>query len=76
MGFLMSLFGGGGDDDTPVAEPLPEPEEQRTDIDPNLDNSLAEAKKQRAAINARRGRSNLVTTRAGVSIVGGTEGAA
>lgn len=69
MGFLMSLFGGGGDDE-PVAEPLPEPEEQRRDIDPNLDNQLAEAKKQRAAINSRRGRSDLVTTRAGVSIVG------
>ena len=71
MGFLAGIFGG-GDEDEPVAQPLPEPEEQRNDIDPNLDSALSEARKQRAAIKARTGRSDLVTsrTKSGVSIMG------
>lgn len=70
MGFLSALFGGGGDDE-PAAQPMPEPKEQRQDIDPNMDNALAEARKTRASLNARTGRSDLVTSRSGVSIVGG-----
>jgi hypothetical protein len=69
MGFLGALFGGGGDE--PDVQPMPEPEEQRQDIDPNLDNALAEARKTRASLDARTGRSDLVTSRSGVSIVGG-----
>ena len=67
MGFLSSIFGGG--DDEPVAQALPEPEEQRTDIDPNADQQFAEARKARQSILSRRGRSDLVTARSGVSIV-------
>lgn len=71
MGFLAGIFGG-GDDDEPVAQPLPEPEEDRQDIDPNLDSALSEAKKTRAMLNARTGRSDLVTSRSGTSIMGGS----
>tara|TARA_R110000851_G_scaffold111324_2_gene234531 strand:- start:1494 stop:1814 length:321 start_codon:yes stop_codon:yes gene_type:complete len=74
MGFLAGIFGGGGDEEKFVAEPIEEAEEQRTDIDPNLDAELSEAKKQRQAVVARRGRSELVTsrktaTKSGVNIV-------
>jgi|TARA_R110000824_G_scaffold64034_2_gene167705 hypothetical protein len=73
MGFLAGIFGG-GDEDKFVAEPIEEAEEQRTDIDPNLDAELSEAKKQRQAVVARRGRSELVSSRktatnSGVNIV-------
>ena len=71
MGFLAGIFGGGGDDE-PVAQPLPEPEEDRQDIDPNLDSALSEAKKTRAMLNARTGRCDLVTSRSGTSIMGGS----
>lgn len=71
MGFLAGIFGG-GDDDEPVAQPLPEPEEDRQDIDPNLSSALSEAKKTRAMLNARTGRSDLVTSRSGTSIMGGS----
>jgi hypothetical protein len=76
MGFLAGIFGGGGDDPEPVAQPLPEPEEKKTRVDPNRDQELSEAAKQKQAILARRGRSSLVTgrntgaTSTGVSIAG------
>lgn len=75
MGFLASIFGGGEDKPAapaPVQEKvLEEPTEDRQDIDPNLDSALASAKKTRAMLNARTGRSDLVTSRSGVNIVGG-----
>jgi len=76
MGFLTGIFGG-GEDPEPVEEPLPEPEEQKTRVDPNRDQELSEAARQKQQILARRGRSSLVTgrntgtTRTGVSISGG-----
>ncbi len=84
MGFLASIFGG-GDDDRPAPAPAPapvapapvqekvleKPVEDRTDIDPNLDQALSSAKRTRKALSARTGRSDLVTSRTGVSIVGG-----
>lgn len=66
MGFLASIFGGGGDDSpAPVAQPLPEPEKKTTSVDPYRDSELSEAAKQRQAILAKRGRSSLVSSRAG-----------
>ena len=76
MGFLAALFGGGDDDNdpAPVAQPLPEPKEKKQKVDPNRDQELSEAAKQKKQILARRGRSSLVTGRdtgtTGVSIVG------
>ena len=70
MGFLSAIFGG-GDDDEPVATALAEPEDQRSDIDPNMDEQFAQARRARQSILSRRGRSDLVTGRSsGVSIVG------
>jgi hypothetical protein len=74
MGFLSAIFGGGRSEPAPVAEPLPEPEPQMTEIDPNREAELSEAARNRQMILARRGRSSLVTsrdgeTRSGVSIV-------
>ena len=67
MGFLASIFGG-GDDDRPAPAPAPapapvapapvqekvleEPVEDRTDIDPNLDQALSSAKRTRKALAA------------------------
>jgi len=84
MGFLASIFGGGDDESAPAPAPAPapvapapvqemvleEPVEDRTDIDPNLDQALSSAKRTRKALAARTGRSDLVTSRTGVSIVG------
>jgi len=64
MGFIMDIFGGGQEPEA-VAEPLAEPEEQTTSIDPNRDQELSEAAKKKHEILARRGRSKLVTSRAG-----------
>lgn len=70
MSFLSGIFGGGGDDE-PTVQPMAEAEEDRQDIDPNLEAGLSEAKKARRASDARTGRSDLVTSRGGISIVGG-----
>lgn len=70
MGFLSGIFGG-GEEETPVAQALPEPSEDRTDIDPNMDQQLSKAVRARQSILSRRGRSGLVTSRGGVNIVGG-----
>jgi|13_taG_2_1085334.scaffolds.fasta_scaffold171390_1 hypothetical protein len=72
MGFLTSLFGG-GEEDTPMPE-APKVEEARRDIDPNMSEGLAEARRTRQQIQARTGRSDLVTSRrTGINIVGDDE---
>ena len=59
MGFLNAIFGGGGDE-APVAEPLAEPEDQSTRVDPGLDAQYAQAAEARKGENRRRGRSSLI----------------
>ena len=73
MSFLSGLFGGVNEEKF-VADPIEPPEDQRTDIDPNLSDELSAAKRQREDIVAMRGRSALVssrktTTNSGVNIV-------
>ena len=73
MGFLSAIFGGG--DDEPVATPVAAPEDQLSEIDTNMDEQFAQARRARQSILSRRGRSDLVTGRgSGVSIVGGGGG--
>mgnify|MGYP003669371936 FL=1 len=73
MSFLSGLFGGVNEEKF-VADPIEPPEDQRTDIDPNLSDELSAANRQREDIVAMRGRSALVssrktTTNSGVNIV-------
>jgi len=70
----MDIFGG-GDEPEAAAEPVDEPVEQTSTLDPNRDEQLSEASKKKREILARRGRSSLVTsrgdgttTRSGVSV--------
>lgn len=72
MGFLSTLFGGGEKEER-VAEPVAEPENENTQIDPNTSSGLSQAAKQKQQIMARRGRTDLRTDRgtsSGVAIAG------